>query len=455
MTAAPDTDLLNDAELAHLMAPFGPFEQRPHLGVAVSGGPDSLALALLADRWARRLGGRVTALTVDHGLRPDSANEAAKVGRWLAGHEIEHHILTWDGTKPRTGIQAAAREARYGLMSGWCQDAGVLHLLLGHHQEDQAETFMLRLAADSGIDGLAAMAAVVEKPSMRLLRPLLNVPKARLRAYLEDMGQPWVTDPSNDDTAFTRVRIRQSLPALAAAGVTPAALAQAAARMARARIALEDTAAKLLATCCHVAPMGYAGLDGGKLFAAPDEISLRALSRTVLCIGGPKYPPRTAKLESLHEKMKKAARDGGSSWRGATLGRCRISACGPVFLICRESRNLPQPALVTDGEERVWDRRFRISISADGPPQGQPLRLANLGVEGWRDVIAVAPETRSLRIPLEARGSLPALWDDDGVIHAPHLEYSRKPRFGAVSSLLRADFRPRQSLAGTGFMVAH
>ena len=153
-TKAPD---INDTYFAHKMAALGHFEARHHIAIAVSGGGDSMALVLLADRWARAQGGRVTALTVDHGLRDGSSREAAQVATWLWGLEIAHTILPWTGPKPKTGIQKAAREARYALMSDWCRGQGVLHLALAHNLEDQAETYLMRLGRGSGGDGLAAM----------------------------------------------------------------------------------------------------------------------------------------------------------------------------------------------------------------------------------------------------------------------------------------------------------
>nr|WP_083901585.1 tRNA lysidine(34) synthetase TilS [Azospirillum sp. B4] len=135
---------VDDALFARLMAPLGPFETAPVLAVGVSGGRDSLALTLLAHRWAQARGGRIQAFTVDHALRPESAAEAAQVARWLAARGIDHAILTWEGPKPATGLQAAARQARYALLAAACRERGILHLCLAHHREDQAETVALR-----------------------------------------------------------------------------------------------------------------------------------------------------------------------------------------------------------------------------------------------------------------------------------------------------------------------
>ncbi len=154
----PCAAAIDAAAFDALMAPLGPFEPAPRIAIAVSGGPDSLALCLLADRWARARGGVAFGLTVDHGLRPESGAEAAQVRRWLAARGMAHRTLRWKGAHPLSAIQEQARAARLALLTGWCRRAGVLHLLLGHQREDQAETALQRLVRGSGIDGLAAMA---------------------------------------------------------------------------------------------------------------------------------------------------------------------------------------------------------------------------------------------------------------------------------------------------------
>jgi tRNA(Ile)-lysidine synthase len=183
------TTALTNEEFANRLDRIGPFERPPHLAIAVSGGADSMALALLADAWARPRGGEITALTVDHRLRPESQSEARQVGIWLAARGIAQETLVWDGPHATGDIQAAARAARYRLLEDWCAERRVVHLLTAHHSEDRAETFWLRLARGSGLDGLAGISAVTERAQCRVLRPLLDVPPARLRARLRVEGQ--------------------------------------------------------------------------------------------------------------------------------------------------------------------------------------------------------------------------------------------------------------------------
>ncbi|HEX6841515.1 MAG TPA: tRNA lysidine(34) synthetase TilS, partial [Stellaceae bacterium] len=315
MTTAP----LEAPEFSALIGALAPFEPAPRVAIGVSGGADSLALALLAQAWAVAQGGAVTALTVDHGLRPEAAGEARQVGAWLGRRGIEHRILTWRGPRPSHGIQAAAREARYCLLEEWCAQSGVLHLLLAHHQDDQAETVLLRLMRGSGPDGLAGMSASVERGQCRVLRPLLPVPRARLVATLHRLGQGWVEDPSNRDHRYARARLRQALTPLAEAGLTSERLAAAAARLGRVRAALEAEVARLLARCAAIDPAGFARLDAAALAAAPAEIGARALAAVLLMVGGAAYPPRGERLERLYRRLA-----GGALGGGATLGGCRI-----------------------------------------------------------------------------------------------------------------------------------
>ncbi len=208
------TESLTPVEFADCMAALAPYEPAPVLAMGVSGGGDSMALLCLADFWARPQGGRVIALTVDHQLRVESAAEAKQVAQWCQALGIEHHILNWAGNKPTTAIQANARQVRYDLLETFCRQQHILHLLTAHHQDDQAETVFLRFIKGSSLIGLAGMQAVNYRDHLRLLRPLLTIPKSRLLKTCYEFGQPYIEDPSNDNLRFTRVRIRKILAEL-------------------------------------------------------------------------------------------------------------------------------------------------------------------------------------------------------------------------------------------------
>lgn len=440
---------LGPAEFGQLMQAVGPFEARPAVAVGVSGGADSLALALLLHDWARARDGRAVALTVDHGLRAEAAAEARQVARWLGARSVDHRILRWDGPRPQSGVQEAARRARYGLMGAWCRQRGVLHLAVAHHREDQAETFLLRLARGSGMEGLAAMPAVGSTPleagsPTRLLRPLLAVPKARLVATLEAAAQPWIEDPSNEDIRYARVRMRRLLPVLAKDGLTAARIADAARRLGRARAALDREVARLLARAAWVHPAGHLHLSQAAVQEAPAEVALRALARCVAAVGGGEHALRAERLERLH-----AALAGGDRFKGRTLGGCRILRHHDTLLICREAAAAAAELLLRPGLRARWDGRFEVTVAADFPP-GRRVVLRRLGEPGWR-LAGPLGGGRAGAIPAPARAALPSLWDRHGLAAVPHLGYVRPGNTGFRG--IDIEFATH-ALAGAGFTVA-
>ncbi len=443
MLAAP----LEAEEFAALMAPFAPFETDPCIAVAVSGGADSLALSVLLHDWAGARGGTVAALMVDHGLRPESAAEARFAARTLAPLGLQHRILRWRGAKPGSNVQAVARRARYDLLVRWCAARGVLHLVLGHHLDDQAETLLLRLGRGSGLEGLAAMAPATELPELRLLRPLLGVPKTRLAATLSARGLDWIEDPGNRDPTQARVRLRLLLPALAKEGLTPARLGAAAGHLGRARAALDVAAARLLVRAVAVHPAGFARLDAGPLAAAPAEIALRALARVLMTVGGAEYTPRLDRLQRLYGRI------AAGLARGATLGGCRIVRHRRQLLVVRETAAVPEVA-VRPGESLRWDGRFEVAVrrradAKDGARGRGGLRLGALGIAGWAEVRAAAPDLRDTPIPAPARPALPALRDAKGLLAVPHLGYERENSAGV--GLKSCRFRPANGLTAFTF----
>jgi tRNA(Ile)-lysidine synthase len=433
------------------MAPFGPFEPHPELAVAVSGGADSLALCLLAQDWAVSQGGGAVGLTVDHGLRPESGREARLVRGWLRARGIPHRILRWEGPKPESELQAAAREARYRLLLDWCRARGVLHLLLAHHEGDQAETVLLRLSRGSGLDGLAGMPAVREGFDARILRPLLPVSKDRLKATLRARGQEWIEDPSNVDLSFARARVRSLLPRLAAGGLELRRIAASAQRLGAVRRALEDACARLLAAAAAPCPAGYLWLEAKPLAEADDEVRRRALLRCLLSVSGAVYGPRQERLDRLAAEIKEGL------GKGRTLGGCRIVPMGERLLVCRETRGAGERVAVEAGMRVLWDGRFDILLGAPrarrpAAARGPRAVLARLGSEGWRDVIARAPKLRESIVPAPARLTLPALWAGREVIDVPHLGFRAEGAAGLEIAFAR--WTPPHALMGPGFPVA-
>ena len=343
-------DLLKD-DLAPISAKhakhlFADWETAPAIILAVSGGPDSVALMWLAARWrgARKRGPRLIAVTVDHGLRPEAAREARLVKALARGLGLSHRTLRWTGPKPTTGLPAAARDARYRLLAKAARADGATHILTAHTRDDQAETLLMRMARGSGLAGLGAMARQSEREGVVLARPFLEISKSQLLATLAKAKLGFVVDPSNRDARFTRPRFRALMPALASEGCDSRNLARLASRLARANAALEvlvDGAERFLALKDRGPRTefdangpwvkGSKGFDArgcevkgfdAKAFAAlSEEIRLRLLLRIVNRVGH-EGPAELGKVEALLSALDRAATENAA--KGRATGRVRL-----------------------------------------------------------------------------------------------------------------------------------
>jgi tRNA(Ile)-lysidine synthase len=288
---------------------FADWKAAPAIVLAVSGGPDSIALMWLAARWRRGLtrGPRLIAVTIDHGLRAEAAREAREVKRLARSLELPHRTLRWTGVKPKTGLPAAARSARYRLLAQAARQNRATHMFTAHTRDDQAETLLMRLLRGSGIAGLGAMARVTERDGLLLARPFLNVSKSQLIATLKKAKLDFADDPSNRDTHFTRPRIRNVMPVLAAEGGDARSLARLASRFARANQAVEvlvDGAERYLALRDREA--SRPGFFDAEAFAAmPEEIRLRLLLRAIDRVGH-EGPAELGKVEVLLAALDRA-----------------------------------------------------------------------------------------------------------------------------------------------------
>lgn len=370
------------------MARLGPFGAAPRLAVGVSGGADSMALACLADHWARARGGTILALVADHGLRPAAAGEARRTAARLAGLGILTRRLDLQ-LEPGPALQARARAARHAALAAAARSAGMVHLLLGHHAQDQAE--LLAMRARRGPGGAAGMAAVSCRHDVAVLRPLLDVAPERLRDFLLRRGLDWVEDPSNRDPAFERARLRaEGCPA-------PADLAAQAARLAVRRAAHDAASAEtavFLARHATIRPEGFALVDTASLPPA-------ALGALIRVLGGRIYPPRGTALADLAVGL-----------RPATLGGVEIARAGrlgALWLLCREAAACAPP--VPLAPDTVWDGRFRV---VDPPHAWRGAAIGPLAADAARLRARSALPARVLR-------GLPCIRRDDVILAVPHL----------------------------------
>jgi tRNA(Ile)-lysidine synthase len=403
MTVLP----LTEAEADRLLAPLARYCS---VALAVSGGPDSLALLLLSVDFVRRHSlAAPMALTVDHGLRPGSRAEAETVARVAQGLGARHTILTWGHGAVDAGVQARARAARYDLMAACCTAEDIPALVTAHHLDDQAETFLMRLKRGSGLDGLAAIPEQGNWAGLTLLRPLLDVSKARLVATAEAAGLPFVTDPSNADPRFERVRLREAMSALSELGLTPEALALSARRLRRARTALEAKVDGFVDAHSERSFAGYASISLSALMSAPEEMGLRGLARLIAAVGGSNAPVRLAKLEALLEALR------ADPNTAQTLGSCRIVPTGGRLSVFREMRRagLPRGAL-RPGESLLWDNRFRLELGAG---EEEAVTVEALGEGGIEALLQGGDAV--LSVPRLAARTLPVCRRDNGQLVLP------------------------------------
>jgi len=325
----PDDDRspISVTEAKHL---FADWKTAPAIVLAVSGGPDSIALMWLAARWRRAMtrGPRLIAVTVDHGLRGEAAREARDVKRLAKQLDLPHRTLRWTGTKPKTGLPAAARAARYRLLAQAARAGGATHILTAHTRDDQAETLLMRMLRGSGIAGLAAMARESEREGVRLARPLLGIPKSQLVATLNKAKIAFADDPTNRDVSYTRPRLRALMPALAEEGGDSRNLARLASRLARANAAIEvltDGAERYLALRDRNDASRF-GFDATAFAGLAEEIRLRLLKRAIDRVGH-EGPVELGKLEALLGALDQAIADGQPSLKqtlaGAVIGLAR------------------------------------------------------------------------------------------------------------------------------------
>jgi tRNA(Ile)-lysidine synthase len=419
---ADAADPLTDTEVAGLLAPVA---ASPAIALAVSGGRDSLALLAATDRWRRERGRpKVIVLTVDHGLSAGSDAVAANVVSVARDRGLAARILSWVGAKPLSGIEAAARHQRYRLLVDAAREAGATHLLTAHNLEDQAETFLMRLERGSGVFGLAAMRRELDLDGLVLFRPFLAVSRSRLAATAAAAGLTAHDDPMNADPRFLRVRMRNLLPMLAAAGLDAAAIAASAARLAQAADAIDAAVDAFIADAVEVDPFAVASVRSEAFAMTPAEVRFRLLVRLLQAIGGEDYPPRSTPVEALMADLL-----GAETGIKRTLAGVVVERRPGRIRFYREAGRAGLPSVpCPPGGTIPWDHRFRIELAADTL---EGLRIAALG--------AARPPgmARPVGVPAAALSTLPALFRADRIVAIPTLGWF-EPR-GPVVSVVVAE----------------
>ena len=378
---------------------FAPYESAPHLAIACSGGADSLALTLLAHRWAQQQGGQITAIICDHGLRKESAAEAAATAETLLSHNVDTVILPLR-VPQGTRLQERARDVRYAALTGWCRDHAVLHLLTGHQRQDQAETFQMRAARGSGPDGLAGIPALSERAGLRLLRPLLGENKTTLQEWLQAQQVAWIEDSSNSSDAYERNRLRQT-------GDMKDALAETAMLAASHRAALEQLTACWLANYATLTRYSTAFL---RECPAEDAYFMeRGLKALLATLSGTSKPLRVEKLQQALQAMRAGA-------ERLTLQGCIIERKPNGWHIYREWQRCETMEIPAGQFHLRWDGRFRLRGQTT-----QPLTLKALSPDGVMQLRQAGQELPATS--LRAAYSLPSLWHLETLQAVPHIGY--------------------------------
>jgi tRNA(Ile)-lysidine synthase len=426
------------------------------LGIAVSGGGDSVALLMLADRWARARGRRIEAATVDHGLRPESAAEAGAVAALCARLGISHQTLQAGDLRAGGGnLPAAARAARMVLLGDWARARGLAAVALGHTLDDQAETVLMRLARGSGAEGLSGMAPTREIGGTQWLRPLLGLRREALRAFLAAGGIGWADDPTNEQPEYDRVKARRALSALVPLGIDAEGLARTAWHLRRQRRVLERAMLLLAGHARCWGRFGEAWLDPAALAADELDTSLRLLADTLVRVGGSAYRPRFRALSGLLDQAL-SGRDFAATLAGCTIRR---EAGGPV-LICREAAACQGPVpLAADGA--VWDGRWRVVASGARPADAAVAMLGDAGLAELRRLAEAGgfvPPADWRAAPRRLRRTVPAVWAGAVLLAVPlagHVNRSAcGPEFAVAAENiaageLRADQPPTYGPAGS------
>lgn len=372
------------------------------MGVAVSGGSDSLALLHLLNEFCDKQNVKLHAVTVNHGLRAEAGEEARTVANQCASIGVPHDTLLWKEWAGKGNLQQAARDARYSKIADWARDLRIDTIAVGHTADDQAETILMRLARRSGVDGLAGMNSRMVRNGITWVRPLLRTRRDLLRLYLEGRGISWINDPSNDDDRFDRVKIRKALALLEPLGVDADVLSDVADHMLQARKAL-DWQTFLAAKHIVSIEAGAVVLDETLLRLQPDEIQRRLIVKAINWVSGGIYPPRTQAVSKLITSLR--------AGQAGTVDGCHIRRIAARIWVFRELNAVAEHKTMT---QSLWDGRWRIT--PDHPASHAPnLQVRALGMEGLEQ----SAQWRATGFPHVVLQSTPAVWDGPELVAAP------------------------------------
>ena len=430
-----------------VMDTLGPYEKNPHLAVAVSGGSDSLCLAILAQEWANNRGGKITVLIVDHGLRKNSGKECKETQNILKKRKIFSHCFKWKLSKiPKKGVQEKAREFRYNIFEDWCFKKNIVHLLVAHHFEDQKETFLMRLNNNSNIYGLACMPKILFKKKIRILRPLLDLKKKEIIKYLKEKKVNWIEDPTNVSSKYSRNRLRKILPKLEKKGLTDNKLKKILKRAQKERKKIENKLADWLNKYVDINSLGYALINFSSLKLLNKDDFIFIFSRILNMISGSFYVPKSKYVYNFYKKIKS-----NETINHSNLGGCHIFFFKERLYVCREIFKKDRKQKINfQFNKIVWDNRFEIEQKKNKnfllkKELGKSVFIEQLQKDGWNEILLKNEKLKKeFMIPNKIILSLPAIKNKKSdVLYVPHLNYysnvKSKKEFSNINFLFKPD----------------
>ena len=430
------------------MNSLGPYEKKPHLAVAVSGGCDSLCLSFLAKKWVNSVDGRITALLVNHGLRKESDKECIEVKKILKKMNIRCLSFKWKLKKKlKNRVQEEARKFRYNIIQDWCFKNNVKHLLVAHHFEDQKETFLMRLNSNSNIYGLACMPKVLVKKEIRILRPFLDIKKEEIIKFLKEKEIKWIEDPSNASTKYFRNKIRKILPELEKKGLTDIKLRKLIKKAQEERQKIEVKFNYWFKKNVKIYNLGYASLNIKSLkLLAKDEFIFN-FCKILTIISGSTYAPKSRYVYNFYKKIKS-----NKILPHVNLGGCHIFIYKEKLYVSREIfKRSRKQEIDFQFNKIIWDNRFEIKYEKNNlflkKGLGKLFFIKQLQLNGWNTILSNnANLKQSLNLPNKVILTLPAIKNKkNDVLYVPHLKYYSNINSKKEFSNINFFFKPRMT----------
>jgi tRNA(Ile)-lysidine synthase len=410
-----NTESISLEEYSQLIFPFkGKIEKQSAIAVAVSGGADSLALLWLTSRWlrAQNPSARCIAISVNHHLRLESTQEMVDLYQLIKQWDIEHVVLEWNGKKPHSGIQTKARQARYDLIQQWCYDQKITCVLLGHHLQDQIETFISRLCHGSSFYGLACMSPSRQEGDLFFIRPLLNIPKERLKSTLRQFHLNWIEDPSNRNRIFERVKIRDFCQNFSLDHMQR--ISTIIEKFAIFRNVIDERVTKFFHHFVQIEESGYLKIPFSSLEKQPWIEIERILEKSLRLIGGKTGFFRSKSLRKLWKDLQEA------TLVVKTYGGCILQKKSNILWIYCEPSSLKDQTRKVEATSFQWDHRFHLIFTGENLKlESEKWLVKTLNLAGWKTLSKDHKKELLKKGPLYALLTIPVIWKDDKVIYIP------------------------------------